>query len=384
MPGETDHLDLKRDFNPDDPCAVVELVKDLVAMANSGGGTIRFGATEHDEAGVDPTLVRRLDGARIGDQVNRHVAPRAVRVSHEVRTLPSGQVVIDLSIGPCGKYPLVFSRQGQCPGLQHPVFRPGDIYVRHGARSDRATYEDMVDFIDRAANASRDEIFRRIDRLARLPEGYELVAALPTGEALASPVTLLDLTLVQRERHVGSLLDGKNLLWCFLQRRDFELTPPRVSLLVRSALRRNPTLFYWLAEYNDPAAVSEILLSTLEDKDRDKSDAKDAILEVAALLTSDADLDAIVTRMRRSEYKHFQDAANAWVDRTTAQEAFRERVERTEWDGTPALDLQEGDILTAAEMLAQRALESNEPVPRVSRQLADLGRVLYVKRCGWR
>lgn len=42
MAGENDNFDFKLGFDPENPRHMIELVKDLVAMANSGGGTIRI------------------------------------------------------------------------------------------------------------------------------------------------------------------------------------------------------------------------------------------------------------------------------------------------------------------------------------------------------
>lgn len=42
MAGEKPNLDLKIDYDANDPKAKVELIKDLVALANAGGGTIVF------------------------------------------------------------------------------------------------------------------------------------------------------------------------------------------------------------------------------------------------------------------------------------------------------------------------------------------------------
>jgi hypothetical protein len=80
-------MDLKVSFDPDAPGAMLELVKDLVAMAISGGGTIRSGATGTERPGIDERLLTQLDGARVADQANRYIAPSKAGVSHEVAEL---------------------------------------------------------------------------------------------------------------------------------------------------------------------------------------------------------------------------------------------------------------------------------------------------------
>lgn len=58
MGREGNTFELKETFDPSAPGAMVELVKDLVALANSGGGTVRIGATETSQPGIDPKLVQ--------------------------------------------------------------------------------------------------------------------------------------------------------------------------------------------------------------------------------------------------------------------------------------------------------------------------------------
>jgi hypothetical protein len=385
MAGESNTADLKVMFNSSSPGAVLELVKDLVATANSGGGTIRIGATETSQGGIPEEALGTLDGARVSDQVNKYIAPCRARVSHEVTANGDGTYVVDLSIEACGKYPYVFSKHGQYLSSPKPgtAFREGDIYVRHGAKSERATYEDIVAIIERAVESNRDEIFHRIDQLAHLPEGYQPVFQTPAG-IVASPETLIDLVAARRERHSGALLDGFDLLWCFTQRDKYDLTDARRRILVRSALRRTPTLYFWLSEGIENSDVEQILLSSLQDEDRDRSDAKDSILEVAALVATDNCLQTIVSIMAGSRYLHFREAASEWQGRAQALATFSGRTTNARVDGVAAIDLSVEQIYAAADRIAFEMLSTDGPLVRFSRILGDLGRVVYaLKRKLW-
>ena len=381
MPGESTTADLKVMFDSVIPGAVLELIKDLVAFANSGGGTIRVGATETSQPGVPEAALDTLDGARISDQINKYVAPCRARVSHEVTGNGDGRFVMDLSIEACDRYPLVFSKQGQYASTPKPVmvFREGDIYVRHGAKSERATYEDIVAIIERAVASNRDEIFRRIDQLAHLPEGYVPVFQTP-ARIVASPETLLDLVAARRERHSGALWDGADLPWCFTQRDCYRLTDVHRQILIRSALRRTPTLYFWLSEGIEDSDVEQILLGSLQDEDRDRSDAKDSILEVAALVASDACLDSLVSTMAGSRYLHFRDGALRWQGRAAALDTFRARANNARFDGTTVADMSLDQVYIAADPVALEMLGTDGPLVRFSRILGDLGRAAYVRK----
>lgn len=83
---ENTRLDLKETFDPGSPKGMLGLVKDLVAMANSGGGIVAFGRTETDTPGIDEVLVEQLDSARVMDQVNKFVAPATASIGKSAIT----------------------------------------------------------------------------------------------------------------------------------------------------------------------------------------------------------------------------------------------------------------------------------------------------------
>jgi hypothetical protein len=385
MSRETSDFDLKLSFDPESRGAMLELVKDLVAMANSGGGTIRLGATETERPGIDMALLTQLDGARVADQINRYVAPSRAEVSHAiVEQLDGDRIILDLTVGPAGKYPMVFAKQGQYPSRKgnKSAFREGDIYIRHGAKSEPATYQDIVRLIDQAVADREKEGLHRIkallERVARLPDDFEptLLVQNRQGEIVNSSEAIIDIA-VQRRRdgYRGSVVDGAGLLTCFLERADLELTPERLDMLIRSALRRAPTLFFWLAEVKDLSPIGEVLVTSLSDADRDKSDAKGTIPEVAALFADDVTLAKIIKEMEQSRYKHFRDAAGAWSGRLRACEKFMESAASTMVDGVPATILSTEKLVAHAEQLAKEIL-GKERATAESRLMTNIGRVI--------
>ena len=384
MAGEGDHVDLKSDIDLDDAGAMMELVKDLIAIANSRGGLIRIGMTELAADGIDGEKLTKLDGAKISDQVNRYVSPKKVHVEHNVADIGGVRVLIDLTISSSGKYPLVVSRlaNSQRNGRQISVMRPGEIYVRHGAKSELASYEDIVAMIDDAVNQSRKEFLQNIQRLALLPEGSQVAFSNPSGALLQAPEYLIDFRTSQRSYHRGALLDGNELLWCFVQRNLFILNEERLAMLVRSALRRTPTLFFWLAEAISKDTVEEVISTSLQDDDRDKSDANQAILEVGSLLASDACLEEASNSMATSKYQHFRDAASNWAGREASLKVFEDRVAKVRVGHDSALETDIGTLYGEAEAVARAALEGGKLAPNQSRRLGDLGRVVFELRGG--
>jgi hypothetical protein len=191
-----------------------------------------------------------------------------------------------------------------------------------------------------------------------------------------SASTLLDVTLARRTRSSSALLDRMDLLWCLAERSSLELTPARLDLLLRSSLRRPPTLFFWLTEFVSRSAVEEVLVSSPDDEARDTSDAKNPILEVAALVASDACLTEVLEKMSISEYSHFREAAAEWQGRRAVLQAFEDRVLSVVIDDVPAIDFPISSLYSIAEEAARREVEGGVAL----RRLGDIGRVIYSSR----
>ncbi len=71
---ETDAIDFKREIDTSHDGNMCELVKDIVAIGNYGGGAILVGV-DRDGAtvGIDESIMRRLDPAPIGDIVQERL-----------------------------------------------------------------------------------------------------------------------------------------------------------------------------------------------------------------------------------------------------------------------------------------------------------------------
>lgn len=83
MPTQTEgkHIDYKCGFDAQNPKAKIELLKNLIAMANAGGGQIIFGCSETSEEGVDEATRRELDSARLADAASLYTQPAILVVS---------------------------------------------------------------------------------------------------------------------------------------------------------------------------------------------------------------------------------------------------------------------------------------------------------------
>jgi hypothetical protein len=177
---ESRYLDFKETFDPSSDPEFIELVKDLVAMANSGGGVIVVGVRNNatlSGAGVKPVL--DLDPAKISDKVYRYTGAHFSGFSvHEVNREgePVAAIVIDAA-----PTPLVFTRPGTYPiaggggrQKQKTAFGVGTLYVRHGAKSEPATTTDLRDFVERRLEGIRESWLGNIRRVMAAPAGTDV------------------------------------------------------------------------------------------------------------------------------------------------------------------------------------------------------------------
>jgi hypothetical protein len=145
----------------------VELVRDIAAMANSGGGVIVLDGV----AGVDEELLHE----RLGEYAEPEFEGFSVEpLSRNGR--PSTAVVVE----GVGNAPIVFTKTGRAGG-DHVAFVRGGLYFRHGAKSEAATGEDVRDFIRRQLEATRTQWLANIRQVMHAPDGAE-VAVIETAE----------------------------------------------------------------------------------------------------------------------------------------------------------------------------------------------------------
>lgn len=168
---ESKYLDFKREFDPSSKREWVEIIKDLVAMANSGGGVLVIGVENggaSSGAPIEPTL--ELDPATIADKVHRYTGKHFSGFSVSRVARPDGDAaVIEVEASP---RILVFVKPGTYTdpndgGGQQRAFSAGTVYVRHGAKSEHADSDDIESFIEGRIEQIREAWLGNIQKVVR-------------------------------------------------------------------------------------------------------------------------------------------------------------------------------------------------------------------------
>jgi len=195
---ESRELDFKGEFKPDQLSEWCELVKDIVAMANSGGGRIVVGVTDDGQpSGWDPTPVVRLDHAKIVDKISRYVGEPFSDFEVD-RGEWKGKPVAIITIAGVS-IPMVFVQPGTYDagnGKQKTAFGRGTVYFRHGAKSEPAHPRDLRNALERELEHVRKSWLGNIRKVVGAPAGARVeVLASDVRESSvrsATPIRLVD------------------------------------------------------------------------------------------------------------------------------------------------------------------------------------------------
>lgn len=271
----------------------------IVATANSGGGSIHVGGGGE----LLPRLVGDLASIAEPDRVDAHLR----RVGDDLHA----------QVAPAPRPPLVIARA--CDEFPRHA-----VLVRDDAEVELATRSHHLGWIDEAVRSERQRWRSRLALVAGLPEGAELTVTVGDGPGQDEPSLALTQGLRRFRSDRDDLLASRDLLLIFLAREALAIDEEAEHLLLRSALRRRVTLWHWLAEFEpDPAHVAGLLHEAVAGRDRDKTDAGRAIVDVSALML-DADTHAeLVEALRESGYKHFAEAADEGADPAVVQLRLR-------------------------------------------------------------
>jgi len=179
---ESKQIEFKSTFDPTSPGEWCEIVKDIVAIANSGGGIILFGVnSDGTRSGSSVDVVGQIDPADLTNKVSKYTG--CVDPAVEIQDVLRGGCKVPAFIIGASSIPLVFERPGSYeiePGKQKTAFGLGTIYFRHGAKSEPGTFNDIRSFFDRQVSAIRQSWLKQVRRVSKAPIGSEVVIA-PAG-----------------------------------------------------------------------------------------------------------------------------------------------------------------------------------------------------------
>lgn len=298
---ESKHIEFKVGFDPASGHDWCECIKDIVALANSGGGVLIFGLTSQGIPVGQPIGMAGIDPADVSNRIRNYVG--SVELLFEIAELTKdGQPLIGLLVQPA-PLPIVFVRPGTYPdgkGGQKAAFGQGTVYFRHGAKSEPGSSEDIRQVFERQIESVRRAWTKSVRRVVEAPPGTEFVPIATVGRETVLPSRVrvvresgaLPVRLTRDDSKVASgtflheeisegifdeinnVLDANRALAqgtdafllghevyyrIYAERQHVRQSEVEVKLLFRNGLRTYAPSAYWLVALADKEAAAALV-----------------------------------------------------------------------------------------------------------------------------
>ncbi|MGD1072475.1 MAG: RNA-binding domain-containing protein [Bryobacteraceae bacterium] len=180
---ESKYVDFKERLDVESIAEWCEITKDIVAMANSGGGIIVFGLQNNGApSGFDGTPLLSYDTAKVTDKVAKYTNKQFAefewleldRRGHKLAALAVYSAAL----------PIVFTKAGTYRadnGKEKIAFHQGTIYFRHGAKSEPGDSDDLTEIINREVERLRKVWLSNIKKVTQAPPGSVVEVASPSA-----------------------------------------------------------------------------------------------------------------------------------------------------------------------------------------------------------
>lgn len=181
---ESESIEFKASLDLQSTAEWLEIVKDIVALANSGGGSVVFGVADSGELSTfDCSTLYSSDPAVLTDKINKYTGQQFH--SFEFVKLPTDARALFAIVVSGVTFPVVFSKPGTYDiggGRQKTAFSAGTVYFRHGAKSEPGNSEDLRRFVERRVEEIRRSWLDGIAKVVEAPNGSEVKIVPPGGD----------------------------------------------------------------------------------------------------------------------------------------------------------------------------------------------------------
>jgi hypothetical protein len=154
---ESKYIDFKAEFDIGSTQAWCEVIKDIIAMANSGGGIIVFGVenTGASNTKVDHAALLAYDTADITNKISKYTNYQLSDI--DVVEVKRAGKVHGAFLMSAAEVPIVFTKPGAYEVDRRPktAFAQGTVYFRHGSKSEPGNRDDLAAWREREIMRAR-------------------------------------------------------------------------------------------------------------------------------------------------------------------------------------------------------------------------------------
>ena len=174
---ELPFLEFKVDLDLADKHRWPGLLKDIVAISNSGGGVVLFGLDSNSKrVGLSTSLLAHLDPANIAQKLQKFARSGVARTAYvEIKYYQKmyGFLLVHRPDGIT-----VFERDGdfeEPPGTPRKAFYKGVVYIRRVAGNTEASQADLDRMVNRLLNRRLQSVVARIEPVLQMPTDSDLI-----------------------------------------------------------------------------------------------------------------------------------------------------------------------------------------------------------------
>ncbi len=169
---ESQSIDFKQQYDPSNK-GMMEVIKDIVAIANSGGGAVIFGLKDNGEpSNVEVDNFLSLDPSDLTNKIAKYTKKqfgdftieRAKKNEATVAVILIGEVALPLIFVDPGAYEDTDKKQKE-------IWARGTVYFRHGAKSETANNDDLKLSFEKLLEKYRGEWFATMRQVVEAPLG---------------------------------------------------------------------------------------------------------------------------------------------------------------------------------------------------------------------
>ncbi len=204
---EDEHLDYKvsLDWNSGDKSEKAELVKDILAFANTrDGGRIIIGVEDgtFEPVGLDEGVLKSLDVTKVNAFLKSYTEPAhncsLSKFDHQ------GKWFVVIDVPEFGGLPII-CKKDFLPENGRPILQAGTLYIRNAAGESKriGTAEEMSDVLNRALRGKSTEILRSIETLIT-GKRVDSLAADWLGGSVTKAHKLIDQRIGEAVRKAGN------------------------------------------------------------------------------------------------------------------------------------------------------------------------------------
>ncbi len=264
---ESNHVDFKEEFDPNEDRNWCEIIKDIVAMANSGGGIIIIGLRNNGSpSGTDVSTIFQIDPAEITDKIAKYTGEQFGEFTIQEASREGCKIAIWQISGI--SIPMIFIRPGtyNVTGDKYPksAFSQGSVYFRHGAKSEPGNTNDLRKSLERELTLIRKSWLKDIRKVIHAPISKvepDLRSAQPIRvvddpsapayrqvwdeSAYQSPQELV-VGALKSWKHNRSSYASKSDMWeLYACHNDLQLDEEKAECLLESAINRYAPFFFF-------------------------------------------------------------------------------------------------------------------------------------------